>query len=80
MSFSRAFQSYHSHLDPIWPDGTFKQKGKHLQLMIWQIFLLFPQPNIFTFYARSQPVFFAASILTVYLDWEVKENVAKLFR
>jgi hypothetical protein len=24
MSFSRAFQWYHSHLDPIWPDGTFK--------------------------------------------------------
>ena len=24
MSFSRAFQCYHSHLDPIWPDGTFK--------------------------------------------------------
>ncbi len=23
MSFSRAFQWYHSHLDPIWPDGTF---------------------------------------------------------
>ncbi len=25
MSFSRAFQWYHSHLDPIWPDGTFKK-------------------------------------------------------
>ncbi len=24
MSFSRAFQWYNSHLDPIWPDGTFK--------------------------------------------------------
>ncbi len=24
MSFSRAFQWYHSHLDPIWLDGTFK--------------------------------------------------------
>ncbi len=23
MSFSRAFQWYHSHLDPIWPDSTF---------------------------------------------------------
>ncbi len=23
MSFSRAFQWYHSHLDLIWPDGTF---------------------------------------------------------
>ncbi len=29
MSFSRAFQWYHSHLDPIWPDGTFK--GNHLK-------------------------------------------------
>ncbi len=26
MSFSRAFQWYHSHLDPIWPDGTFKAR------------------------------------------------------
>jgi hypothetical protein len=24
MSFLRAFQWYHSHADPIWPDGTFK--------------------------------------------------------
>ncbi len=24
MSFYRAFQWYHSHADPIWPDGTFK--------------------------------------------------------
>jgi hypothetical protein len=23
MSFSRPFQWYHSHADPIWPDGTF---------------------------------------------------------
>ncbi len=27
MSFSRAFQWYHSHLDPFWPDGTFKLSG-----------------------------------------------------
>jgi hypothetical protein len=26
MSFSRAFHWYHSHLDPIWPDGTFKKQ------------------------------------------------------
>ncbi len=26
MSFKRAFQWYHSHADPIWPDGTFKMK------------------------------------------------------
>jgi hypothetical protein len=24
MSFLRAFQWYHYHADPIWPDGTFK--------------------------------------------------------
>jgi hypothetical protein len=24
MSFSRPIQLYHSHADPIWPDGTFK--------------------------------------------------------
>ncbi len=24
MSFSRLIQWYHSHADPIWPDGTFK--------------------------------------------------------
>ncbi len=29
MSFSRAFQWYHSHLDPIWPDGTFKGTSKY---------------------------------------------------
>jgi hypothetical protein len=25
MPFSRHIQWYHSHADPIWPDGTFKQ-------------------------------------------------------
>ncbi len=25
MSFSRAIQWYHSHADPIWPDGTFNE-------------------------------------------------------
>ncbi len=24
MFFSRPIQWYHSHVDPIWPDGTFK--------------------------------------------------------
>ncbi len=33
MSFSRAFQWYHSHLDPIWPDGTFK--GKRHDIIIF---------------------------------------------
>ncbi len=26
MSFSRPIQWYHSHADPIWPDGTFKSR------------------------------------------------------
>ncbi len=26
MSFSRLVQWYHSHADPIWPDGTYKDK------------------------------------------------------
>ncbi len=26
MSFSRPIQWYHSHADPIWPDGTFKTR------------------------------------------------------
>ncbi len=30
MSFSRPIQWYHSHADPIWPDGTFKAFGKDL--------------------------------------------------
>ncbi len=33
MSFSRAFQWYHSHLDPIWPDGTFKEYPHFFQKM-----------------------------------------------
>jgi hypothetical protein len=28
MSFSRPIQWYHSHADPIWPEGTFKSKTK----------------------------------------------------
>ncbi len=32
MSFSRAFQWYHSHLDPNWPDGTFKGRGNGLYM------------------------------------------------
>ncbi len=32
MSFSRPFQWYHSHADPIWPDGTFKQIGNKLTI------------------------------------------------
>ncbi len=26
MSFSMPIQRYHSHADPIWPDGTFKHQ------------------------------------------------------
>jgi hypothetical protein len=29
MSFSRPIQWYHSHVDPIWPDGTFKVKSNY---------------------------------------------------
>ncbi len=30
MSFSRPIQWYHSHADPIWPDGNFnKQTEEH---------------------------------------------------
>ncbi len=32
MSFSRAIQWYHSHADPIWPDGTFKPAQEWEQL------------------------------------------------
>jgi hypothetical protein len=32
MSFSRAFQWYHSYADPIWPDGTFN-KGFRINLI-----------------------------------------------
>jgi hypothetical protein len=28
MSFTRPIQWYHSHVDPIWPDGTFKKHEK----------------------------------------------------
>ncbi len=30
MSFSRPIQWYHSHVDPIWPDGTFKIPSESL--------------------------------------------------
>ncbi len=30
MSFSRPIQWYHSHADPIWPDGTFKNGVFHV--------------------------------------------------
>ncbi len=31
MSFSRPIQWYHSHADPIWPDGTFKPERKEMK-------------------------------------------------
>ncbi len=38
MSFSRAFQWYHSHLDPIWPDGTFKASNyEHTEWKLQQV-------------------------------------------
>jgi hypothetical protein len=30
MFFSRLVQRYHSHADPIWPDGTYKDKTADL--------------------------------------------------
>ncbi len=36
MSFSRAFQWYHSHAEPIWPDGTFKQLGRDIATYIFK--------------------------------------------
>ncbi len=30
MSFSRPVQRYHSYADPIWPDGTYKNKTADL--------------------------------------------------
>ncbi len=29
MTFLRPIQWYHSHADPVWPDGTFNWRGKH---------------------------------------------------
>ncbi len=34
MSFSRPFQGYHSHADPIWPDGTFNLKPKYTKFFV----------------------------------------------
>jgi hypothetical protein len=31
MSFTRPIQWYHSHADPIWPDGTFKNRNWLIQ-------------------------------------------------
>jgi hypothetical protein len=31
MSFSRPIQWYHSHADPIWPDGTFNTQNGALR-------------------------------------------------
>ncbi len=30
MFFSRAIQWYHSHADPVWPEGTLKALAAHL--------------------------------------------------
>ncbi len=35
MAFSRPIQWYHSHADPIWPDGTFNcRRGSHILFLI----------------------------------------------
>ncbi len=31
MSFSRSIQWYHTHADPIWPDGTFKERQNKIR-------------------------------------------------
>ncbi len=34
MFFSRPIQWYHSHADPIWPDGTFKSNANRQDVKI----------------------------------------------
>ncbi len=38
MSFSRPTQWYHSHADPIWPDGTFKSSAADKNQMEFGMF------------------------------------------
>ncbi len=52
MSFSRAFQWYHSHLDPIWPDGTFKQIffSRDYLLAKFSDEIMYPRANAHNFF------------------------------
>ncbi len=34
MSFSRPIQWYHSHADPIWPNGTFKNTDVKIKVLV----------------------------------------------
>jgi hypothetical protein len=34
MSFSKPIQWYHSHADPVWPDGTFKETGSPVRFKL----------------------------------------------
>ncbi len=49
MSFSRPIQWYHSHADPIWPDGTFISKIHQIQLTNWNT-------HIFSIAGKIQPI------------------------
>jgi hypothetical protein len=40
MSLSRPIQWYHSHADPIWPDGTFKERRKSKVTYVLDLVLL----------------------------------------
>jgi hypothetical protein len=44
MSLSRPIQMYHSHVDPIWPDGTFNYR--------FLIYLQHFQPYTITIYSE----------------------------
>ncbi len=58
MSFSWAFQWYHFHLDPIWPDGTFKTM---FFLFTWKILIYFSlllDPFRFQFFASNPLSYF----------------------
>jgi hypothetical protein len=41
MSFSRPIQWYYSHVDPIWPDGTFKKTTIFLAADVFTEILLY---------------------------------------
>jgi hypothetical protein len=38
MSFSRSIQWYHSHTDPIWPDGTLNAPKAQQTALKWESF------------------------------------------
>jgi hypothetical protein len=51
MSFSRPFQGFHFHADPIWPDGTFNLKNKNAKFFVafhQVIAVITPTPRTFS--------------------------------